>query len=47
MVSETNVDSNSIQNEKTKTERARDEMTMGNVNETFITDNRTARKKKR
>ena len=46
MVSETNVDSNSIQNEKTETESARDEMTVVKVNETFITDNRTARKKK-
>ena len=46
MISETNVDSNNIQNEKTKTESARDEMTVVKVNETFITDNRTARKKK-
>ena len=46
MVSETNVDSNSIQNEKTETESARDEMTVVKVNETFITDNRTVRKKK-
>ena len=46
MVSETNVDSNSMQNEKTETESARDEMAVIKVNKTFITDNRTARKKK-
>ena len=46
MVSETNVDSNRIQNEKTETERSRNEMTVVKVNETFITDNRTVRKKK-
>ena len=46
MISETNVDSNNIQIEKTETESARDEMTVVKVNETFITDNRTARKKK-
>ena len=47
MVSETNVDSNSIENEKTETVSATDEMTVVKVNETFITDNHTARKKKR
>ena len=46
MVSETNVDSNNIQNENTETESAIDKMTVVKVNETFITDNRTARKKK-
>ena len=46
MVSETNVDSNKTKNENTKTESAIDEMTVIKVNETFITDNRTARKKK-
>ena len=47
MVSESNVDSNNIQNENTETESARDERTVVTVNETFITDNRTARKKKK
>ena len=46
MISETNVDSNNIQNEKTETVGARDEMTVVKVNETFITDNRTAGEKK-
>ena len=46
MVSETNVDSNNIQNKNTETESAIDKMTVVKVNETFITDNRTARKKK-
>ena len=46
MVSETNVHRNNIQTEKTETESAADEMTVVKVNETFITDNRTARKKK-
>ena len=46
MISEVNVDSNNIHNENTKTERAIDEMTVVKVNETFTTDNRTARKKK-
>ena len=46
MGSETNVGSDRIQNEKTETESSRDEMTVVKVNETFITDNRTVRKKK-
>ena len=46
MVSETNVDSNNIQNGKTETESAIDKMSVIKVNKTFITDNRTGRKKK-
>ena len=46
MVSETKVDSNNVQNENTETESVIDEMMVVKVNETFITDNRTARKKK-
>ena len=46
MVSEANVDSNKTKNENTKTESAIDEMFVVKVNEPFITDNRTARKKK-
>ena len=42
MVSKTNVENNNIQNEKTETQSARDEMTVVKVNETFITDNSTA-----
>ena len=45
-ISETNVGSNNIQNKNTEIERARNEMTVVKVNETFITDNRTARRKK-
>ena len=46
MVSQANADSNETKNENTKTESAIDEMTVVKVNETFIIDNRTARKKK-
>ena len=46
MVSQANADSNDTKNENTKTESAIDEMTVVKVNETFIIDNRTARKKK-
>ena len=45
-VSEANVDSNNIQNENTKTESAIDEIIVVKVNETLITDNHRARKKK-
>ena len=45
-ISKTNVRSNNIQNKNTEKERARNEMTVVKVNETFITDNRTARRKK-
>ena len=45
-ISETNVGSNNIQNKNTEIERARNETTVVKVNETFITDNRKARKKK-
>ena len=46
MVSEANIDSNNIQNENTKMENAIDEIIVVKVNETFITDNHTSRKKK-
>ena len=46
LVGEINVDSNNIHNESTKTESAIDEITVVKVNETFITDNCAARKKK-
>ena len=46
MVSETKVGSNNVQNEKTETESLIDEMMVVKVNQTFITNNRTARKKK-
>ena len=46
MISKANVDSNKTKNENTKTESAIDEMTVIKVNETFITDNRSATKKK-
>ena len=46
MVSEAKIDSNNIQNENTKMENAIDEITVVKVNETFITDNHTSRKKK-
>ena len=46
IISKANVDSNNIQDENTKMESVIDEMIVIKVNETFITDNRTARKKK-
>ena len=46
MITKANVDSNKTKNENTKTESAIDEMTVVKVNEFFITDNCTARKKK-
>ena len=45
-INETNVGSHNIQNENTEIESALNEMTVVKVNETFITDNRTARRKK-
>ena len=46
MISEANVDSNNIQDENTRTESVIDKINVVKVNETFITDNHTARKKK-
>ena len=45
-ISEADVDSNNIHDENTKTESILDEITVIKVNETFIPDNRTVRKKK-
>ena len=47
MISEANVDSNNIQDKNTETDSVMDEVTVVKVNETFITDNHTARKKKK
>ena len=46
IVSETKVGNNNVQNENTETESVIDEMMVIKENETFITNNLTARKKK-
>ena len=46
MISEANVDNNNIQDENTRKKSVIDKINVVKVNETFITDNHTARKKK-